>query len=52
MTKNNKKAALAAMMCMAMAIPFGANAENALEILYQIILAKNRRIIVETVRTV
>ena len=28
MTKNNKKAALAAMMCMAMAVPFGANAEN------------------------
>ena len=28
MMKNNKKAALAAMMCMAMAVPFGANAEN------------------------
>ena len=28
MKSNNKKAALAAMMCMAMAVPFGANAEN------------------------
>ena len=28
MKNTNKKAALAAMMCMAMAVPFGANAEN------------------------
>lgn len=28
MKNNNKKAALAAMMCMAMAVPFGASAEN------------------------
>ena len=28
MQNNNKKAACAAMLCMAMALPFGANAEN------------------------
>ena len=32
MKNNNKKAALAAMMCMAMAVPFGANAENEIRV--------------------
>ena len=33
MKNNNKKAALAAMMCMAMAVPFGANAENEIRVI-------------------
>ncbi|MBR4039321.1 MAG: SH3 domain-containing protein [Clostridia bacterium] len=33
MKNNNKKAAIAAMMCMAMAVPFGANAENEIRVI-------------------
>ena len=33
MKNTNKKAALAAMMCMAMAVPFGANAENEIRVI-------------------
>lgn len=33
MKNNNKKAALAAMMCMAMAVPFGAGAENEIRVI-------------------